>query len=223
MYSFIISLFLLVAGYVVYGRFVEKVFSPDDRVTPAYRMNDGIDYVVLPGWKVFMIQFLNIAGTGPIFGAIMGAWYGPSAYLWIVFGCIFAGAVHDYFFGMASLRGDGASMPHIVGQNLGSGMHKFILVFSCLVLLLVGAVFVLSPATILSNLMSESLKNILIWVTVIFVYYAIATMLPVDKVIGKIYPLFAFSLIFMAVALLVVLFIKMPVLPEVGSIMVFPG
>lgn len=215
MYSFIISLFLLVAGYVVYGRFVEKVFSPDDRVTPAYRMNDGIDYVVLPGWKVFMIQFLNIAGTGPIFGAIMGAWYGPSAYLWIVFGCIFAGAVHDYSFGMASLRGDGASMPHIVGQNLGSGMHKFILVFSCLVLLLVGAVFVLSPATILSNLMSDGLKNILIWVTVIFIYYAIATMLPVDKVIGKIYPLFAFSLIFMAVALLVVLFIKMPVLPEV--------
>ena len=130
MISFTISLLALVVGYMLYGRFVEHVFGPDDRLTPAVRMADGVDYVVLPGWKIFMIQFLNIAGTGPIFGAILGALYGPSSYLWIVFGCIFAGSVHDYFSGMLSERNDGAGMPGLVGKYLGDTMKKIMLVFS---------------------------------------------------------------------------------------------
>lgn len=217
MITFIISLCLLIGGYFFYGKFVEKVFGPDDnRVTPAIRKADGVDYITLPTWKVFMIQFLNIAGTGPIFGAIMGMWFGPSAYLWIVLGCIFAGATHDYLSGMISLRKGGISLPDVVGQYLGSKLKVLMLIFSVILLILVGAVFVLSPATLLQGMMPEEsvAHNLLFWIVVIFLYYVTATMMPVDKIIGKIYPIFAFSLIFMALALMVTLFIKFPALPE---------
>lgn len=214
MITFIISLFALIIGYIVYGRFVEKVFGPDDRPTPAVSMADGVDYIVLPTWKIFMIQFLNIAGTGPIFGAIMGAKFGPAAYLWIVFGCIFAGAVHDYLSGMLSMRNGGAGLPEIIGRYLGQPTKKVMLVFSVFLLMMVGAVFVYSPALILGKICSDDLTWVYIWCGIIFVYYIIATMMLIDKIIGKVYPLFAFSLIFMAVALMVVLFVKWPTLPE---------
>ena len=213
MISFIIALLALVAGYFIYGKLVEKVFGPDDRPTPAVTKADGVDYIVLPGWKIFMIQFLNIAGTGPIFGAIMGAWYGPMAYLWIVLGCIFAGAVHDYLCGMLSMRHGGAGLPELVGAYLGQPTKRVMLVFSVLLLMMVGVVFVYSPAIILHGIWGSKM----FWVVVIFAYYIIATMLPVDKVIGKVYPLFAFSLIFMALALLVGLLIKQPAIPELWS------
>ncbi len=213
MITFIISFFALIIGYIVYGRFVEKVFCPDDRPTPAVSMADGVDYIVLPSWKVFMIQFLNIAGTGPIFGAIMGAKFGPVAYLWIVLGCIFAGATHDYLSGMLSIRNGGASLPELVGKYLGKTTRAIMLIFTVLLLIMVGTVFVYSPAEILHSMGGDTMM----WVCIIFVYYVIATMLPIDKIIGKIYPLFAFSLLFMAAALMIVLFVKMPHLPELWT------
>ncbi|MBR2103624.1 MAG: carbon starvation protein A [Prevotella sp.] len=214
MFTFLISMLALFVGYMVYGKVVERIFGPDDRPTPAVRINDGVDYIVLPGWKVFMIQFLNIAGTGPIFGAIMGAKFGPAAYLWIVFGCIFAGAVHDYLSGMLSMRHDGAGLPELIGQYLGQTTKKVMLVFSVFLLMMVGAVFVYSPALILGKMCSDGLTWVYIWCGIIFVYYLIATMMPIDKIIGKIYPLFAISMLFMAVALAAYLFIKWPQLPE---------
>ena len=192
MITFILSLAALVLGYIFYGRFVERVFGPDDRVTPAVSKADGLDYIVMPGWKIFMIQFLNIAGTGPIFGAIMGAKFGPAAYLWIVFGCIFAGAVHDYLGGMLSMRHDGAGLPEMIGHYLGTATKNVMLVVSVLLLILVGAVFVYSPALILHSIGGDTMM----WVIIIFCYYFIATMLPIDKIIGKVYPLFALSLLF---------------------------
>ncbi|MBO7590183.1 MAG: carbon starvation protein A [Prevotella sp.] len=213
MITFSLSFIALILGYLFYGRFVAHMFGPDDRVTPAVAQADGLDYIVLPNWKVFMIQFLNIAGTGPIFGAIMGAKFGPAAYLWIVFGCIFAGAVHDYLSGMLSMRHGGASLPELVGAYLGKASKAIMLVFTVLLLIMVGTVFVYSPAEILHTIGGETMM----WVGIIFVYYIIATMLPIDKIIGKIYPLFAFSLLFMAAALMVVLFVKMPHLPELWT------
>ena len=215
MYSFLISLAALIVGYIFYGKFVEKVFGPDPaRVTPAIAKADGVDYIKMPDWKVFMIQFLNIAGTGPIFGAIMGAKFGPACYLWIVFGCIFAGAVHDFLSGMISLRNDGAGLPQIIGTYLGNGMKKAMLVVCVLLLLLVGAVFVYSPALILGNITGGTAQATGIWIAAIFAYYIFATFLPIDKLIGKIYPFFAIALIFMAVSLFVCLLIKWPSLPE---------
>ena len=217
-------LLALIAGYLLYGRFVERVFGPDDRETPAIAQADGLDYVALPNWKVFMIQFLNIAGTGPIFGAIMGAKFGPAAYLWIVLGCIFAGATHDYLSGMLSVRHNGANQPEIVGRYLGNATKRVMLVFSVFLLVMVGVVFVYSPAKILGDMTGADavvaqqgvLQMEYVWWSVaIFFYYIIATMLPVDKIIGKIYPLFAFSLLFMAAALMVMLFVKKPDLPEI--------
>ena len=213
MITFSLSFVALILGYLFYGRFIAHMFGPDDRVTPAVAKADGIDFIALPNWKVFMIQFLNIAGTGPIFGAIMGAKFGPVAYLWIVLGCIFAGATHDYLCGMLSMRHGGASLPELVGEYLGKTTKAITLVFTVLLLIMVGTVFVYSPAEILHTLGGETLM----WVGIIFVYYVIATMLPIDKIIGKIYPLFAFSLLFMAAALMVVLFIKMPHLPELWT------
>ena len=213
MVSFIISLVALVLGYMLYGKFVAKVFGPDDRPTPAVTKADGVDFMVLPSWKIFMIQFLNIAGTGPIFGAIMGAWYGPVAYLWIIFGCIFAGAMHDYMSGMLSIRTGGAGLPELVGKYLGGTTKKVMLVFSVLLLMMVGAVFVYSPAVILKDIWGSQMM----WILVIFLYYIIATLLPIDKIIGKVYPLFAFSLLFMAGALMIGLFLKWPTLPELWS------
>ena len=210
MITFVICLVALVLGYAIYGRFVEHVFAPDDRPTPAIAKADGIDYVAMPYWKVFMIQFLNIAGTGPIFGAIMGAKFGPVAYLWIIFGCIFAGAVHDYLSGMLSLRNGGSDLPSLVRQYLGGAAAKVLLVFAVFLLIMVGTVFVYSPAEILGHMGGSKVM----WMGVIFAYYIVATMLPIDKIIGKIYPVFSFSLLFMAVALVVMLFVKMPVLPE---------
>src|SRR5574344_60383 len=217
MISFVLSLLALLAGYLFYGKFIEKIFGPDPkRLTPAIAKSDGVDYIAMPGWKVFMIQFLNIAGTGPIFGAIMGAKFGPASYLWIVFGCIFAGAVHDYLTGMLSLRHNGAGLPELVGTYLGNGTKKVMLVFTILLLLLVGAVFVYSPAMILGDIAGNgSFTSIMIWILVIFAYYVCATMLPIDKIIGKIYPVFAFSLLFMAVSLMVGLFVKWPAIPEI--------
>ena len=216
MYSFLLSFLALIVGYFIYGKFVDKVFGPDpSRATPATYMEDGVDYIPMPTWRVFMIQFLNIAGTGPIFGAIMGAKFGPSAYLWIVLGAIFAGGVHDYFSGMMSIRYHGAAFPRIVGHYLGKRAKTVLLVFSVILLLLVGTVFVYSPALILGELAGDGSKaSIMMWVGIVFVYYILATLLPVDKIIGKIYPLFAFSLLFMAVALFVCLLVKWPTLPE---------
>lgn len=210
MITFLISFVALIVGYAVYGRFVERVFSPDDRPTPAIAKADGIDFVAMPYWKVFMIQFLNIAGTGPIFGAIMGAKFGPSAYLWIVFGCIFAGATHDYLSGMLSMRNGGGDLPSLVRKYLGGGAARVLLVFAVFLLVMVGTVFVYSPAEILGHMCG----GMGVWIGVIFVYYIIATMLPIDKIIGKVYPLFSLSLLFMAVALTAVLLVRMPALPE---------
>ncbi len=213
MITFTLSLVALVLGYFFYGRLVERMFGPDDRVTPAVAKADGLDYIVLPNWKIFMIQFLNIAGTGPIFGAIMGAKFGPVAYLWIVFGCIFAGAVHDYMSGMLSMRHGGAGLPEMIGQYLGKTTKSVMLVFTVLLLIMVGAVFVYSPAEILHSIGGDTLM----WIIIIFIYYFIATMLPIDKIIGKIYPLFAFSLLFMAGALMVWLFLHWPTVPELWT------
>ena len=213
MVTFTLSLLALLAGYLLYGRFVERVFGPDDRVTPAVAKSDGLDYIVLPNWKIFMIQFLNIAGTGPIFGAIMGAKFGPAAYLWIVFGCIFAGAVHDYLCGMLSMRHDGAGLPELIGKYLGQTTKNIMLVFTVLLLIMVGTVFVYSPAEILHSMGGDTMM----WIAIIFCYYIIATLLPIDKIIGKVYPLFAFSLLFMAGALMVVLYVKWPKLPELWT------
>ena len=212
----------LVIGYLLYGRFVEKVFGPDDRVTPAVAKADGVDFIVLPSWKIFMIQFLNIAGTGPIFGAIMGAQFGPAAYLWIVLGCIFAGATHDYLSGMLSIRHGGANLPEIIGAYLGNATKQVMLAFSVFLLIMVGAVFVFSPAKILGGIwepafFTENFGQYVFWIVIVFVYYLIATMLPIDKIIGKIYPLFAFSLLFMAAALLVMLLVKQPNIPELWT------
>ena len=210
MVSFLLSLVALVLGYLFYGKFVAHVFGPNDRPTPAVTKADGVDFIVLPSWKIFMIQFLNIAGTGPIFGAIMGAWYGPVAYLWIVLGCIFAGAMHDYMSGMLSIRHGGAGLPELVGKYLGGTTRKVMLVFSVLLLMMVGVVFVYSPAIILESISGSKM----FWIIAIFVYYIIATLLPIDKIIGKVYPLFAISLLFMAAALMIGLIVKMPAIPE---------
>ena len=210
MITFISSILALVVGYIIYGAFIEHIVSPDDRPTPAIRMADGVDYVAMPTWKVFMIQFLNIAGTGPIFGAIMGMWFGPAAYLWIVLGCIFAGATHDYLSGMLSMRRDGANLPTLIGDNLGTVARRVMLAFTVMLMLMVGAVFVYSPAIILEGIAGSQTM----WIIIIFVYYLVAAMMPIDKIIGKIYPLFAVSLLFMAVALMLLLFVKMPHLPE---------
>jgi carbon starvation protein CstA len=220
MITFVLSLAALVLGYFLYGRFVERVFGPDDRPTPAIAKADGVDFMVLPSWKIFMIQFLNIAGTGPIFGAIMGAKFGPAAYLWIVFGCIFAGATHDYLSGMLSIRNGGANLPEIIGKYLGNVTKQVMLIFSVFLLMMVGAVFVYSPAKILGDMwepvfFTDNFGPYIFWISIVFIYYIVATMMPIDKIIGRVYPLFAFSLLFMAGALMVMLFVKRPDIPEV--------
>lgn len=214
MITFTLCLLALIAGYFIYGRFIERVFGPDDRKTPALTKADGVDYIPLPTWKIFMIQFLNIAGLGPIFGAIMGAKFGTASYLWIVLGSIFAGAVHDYFAGMLSLRHDGESLPEIIGRYLGLTTKQVMRGFTVILMILVGAVFVAGPAGLLASLTPETLDTTF-WIVVVFIYYVLATLLPVDKIIGKIYPLFAIALLFMAVGILVMLYVKHPVLPEV--------
>ena len=199
MISFLLSIVALVAGYFIYGKIVESKFGADESLTtPAIVMNDGVDYVPLPGWKIFMIQFLNIAGLGPIFGAIAGALWGPVAFLWIVLGSIFAGGVHDYFSGMLSVRHNGASIPEVVGHYLGPGLKNFMRGFSIIVLILVGVVFITGPAALLSGITPPTFDKVF-WIYAIFAYYVIATMLPIDQLIGKIYPLFGATLLIMAV------------------------
>ncbi len=217
MTSFIIALAALVVGYFVYGAVAEKVFGIDpERPTPAVERADGVDYVVMPTWKVFLIQFLNIAGLGPIFGAIMGVMFGPAAFLWIVFGTIFGGAVHDFISAMVSLRSGGASLPEIVGKELGHKVKLVMNVFSVLLLLLVAAVFVVSPAGLLAGMFgSGSLwSDTTLWVVIIFAYYVLATMLPIDKVIGRFYPVFGFALLFMAAGILGVLLFGDVTIPD---------
>ena len=207
MTSFLIALAVLIGGYFIYGLFVEKIFGIDPkRKTPAYTMRDNVDYMPLPTWKVFLIQFLNIAGLGPIFGAIMGVMFGPAAFIWIVVGTIFAGAVHDFISGAISIRARGMSLPEIVGNELGSGIKQVMRVFSLVLMILVGAVFVSQPADLIAGMTPESLDRVF-WVVVIFVYYMLATVLPIDKLIGNLYPLFGFALLFMAVGILGVLII----------------
>lgn len=213
MITFTLCLLALIIGYFTYGRFMERVFGPDDRKTPALTKADGVDYIPLPTWKIFMIQFLNIAGLGPIFGAIMGAKFGISSYLWIVFGSIFAGAVHDYFAGMLSLRNGGESLPEIVGRYLGLTTKQVMRGFTVILMILVGSVFVAGPAGLLAKLTPESL-DATFWIIVVFAYYILATLLPVDKIIGKIYPIFAVALLFMAVGIVVMLYVHHPALPE---------
>ncbi|HLO92077.1 MAG TPA: carbon starvation protein A [Lentimicrobium sp.] len=213
MISFVLSIFALIVGYIFYGALVEKVFGADpQRKTPALTMTDGVDYVPMKWGKIFLIQFLNIAGLGPIFGAVAGAMWGPVAFLWIVFGCLFAGGVHDYFSGMLSLRHDGKSIPEIVGRYLGNGFKQFMRVFTIFLMLLVGAVFVVGPAAILNGI---SAMGIPFWTGAVFVYYILATLLPIDKLIGRIYPLFGFALLFMAVGICGALFIGGYKIPEV--------
>jgi len=199
MVSFFLSVVALLLGYFIYGKIVDRVFGADENIkTPAVRMNDGVDYVAMPGWKIFLIQFLNIAGLGPIFGAIAGALWGPVAFVWIVLGAIFAGGVHDYFSGMMSVRHDGASIPEVVGKYLGKGFMNFMRAFTIVVLVLVGVVFMTGPANILASITPEQF-NVTFWVYVIFAYYLLATLLPIDKLIGRIYPIFGFCLLVMAI------------------------
>ena len=199
MFSFLICIALLIGGYFVYGGIVEKTFGPDDRETPAVKINDGVDYVVLPQWKLFMIQLLNIAGLGPIFGALQGALWGPIVFLWITFGTIFAGAVHDYFSGMMSERNEGASISEIAGIYLGGAMKNVMRVFSVVLLVMVGTVFAVGPAGLIVTLFKNGghegiVATTLFWLIIVLVYYFIATFISIDKIIGKIYPLFGICL-----------------------------
>ncbi|HCC52198.1 MAG TPA: carbon starvation protein A [Porphyromonadaceae bacterium] len=213
MITFIGCLLLLIAGYFIYGRFMERIFGADpNRSVPAYTQQDGVDYVPMSWWRVFLIQFLNIAGLGPIFGAIMGVMFGPAAFLWIVIGTIFGGAVHDYFSGMMSVREGGASLPELVGKQLGKYIKLFMRLFSLLLMILVGAVFVSGPAGLLAGMTPDI--SILVWTVIIFVYYMLATLLPIDKIIGRIYPVFGFALLFMAVGILFALFYNHAPIPE---------
>ncbi|MBR5274568.1 MAG: carbon starvation protein A [Bacteroidales bacterium] len=203
MITFLISICLLVAGYFLYGRFVERFVGADpSRKTPAYELQDGVDFQPMATWKVFVIQFLNIAGLGPIFGAIMGAAYGPASYIWIVLGCIFMGAAHDFFAGMMSLRNGGANMPGITGKYLGNGMKVVMNVVVAFLLLAVGVSFVTGPADLIASLTGVNKE---IWLYVIFAYYLLATMLPIDKIIGNVYPFMGAALLFMALGVGVML------------------
>ncbi len=206
MLIFFASVGFLILGYFIYGRLVDRLFGADPgRKTPAETLEDGVDYVKLPPWKIFLIQLLNIAGLGPIYGAVLGALYGPVALVWIVFGCIFAGAVHDYFSGMLSVRNDGQSVPDVVGRYLGNGFKQFMRGFSVVLLILVGVVFFLGPAELLESLTGIDKK---IWTVIIIAYYFLATIMPVDKIIGRIYPVFGAVLIFMAVGTISMLIVK---------------
>jgi len=216
MITFFVGIVVLVLGYVFYSRVVEKLADVDyKRQTPAYAMKDGVDYVPLPWWRVFLIQFLNIAGLGPIFGAVAGAMWGPVAFLWIVLGSVFAGAVHDYFSGMLSIKHKGLSITEIVGIYMGNGTKQFMRGFTVVLMVLVGAVFIMGPAKILAGL-TPDFFTMTFWVWVVFAYYVLATMLPIDKIIGRIYPVFGFALLFMAVGLIIALFVKGYHIPELN-------
>ncbi|MDR1338889.1 MAG: carbon starvation protein A [Prevotellaceae bacterium] len=234
MITFFVSIALLLAGYFLYGRLVERIFViQPDKKTPAYTHTDGVDYVPMSWQRIFLIQFLNIAGLGPIFGAIMGAMYGHAAFLWIVFGTIFGGAVHDYLSGMLSLRHNGISLPEVVGKYMGVGFRQFMRIFTVLLMVLVGAVFVAGPSKLLAN-MTPGYIGVTVWSIIIFVYYIGATLLPIDKLIGKIYPFFGFAILFMALGISISMIyrgVNMPEMsfsnlhnmhPDAGSYPLFP-
>jgi carbon starvation protein CstA len=207
MISFFLCLAFLVCGYFTYGKLVDNTFGPDDRETPAVAINDGVDYVVLPQWKLFLIQLLNIAGLGPIFGAMQGALWGPIVFLWITFGTTFAGGVHDYFSGMLSERNNGASISEVTGKYLGSGMKTVMRIFSVVLLVMVGTVFAVGPAGLIVELLkakgaSGAMANTAVWLGIILTYYFIATFISIDKIIGKIYPVFGICLILMAIGVI---------------------
>lgn len=235
MVTFVSSLALLLLGFLLYGKVVDKVFSPSaKRTTPAFSMRDDVDYLPMSTWRVYLIQFLNIAGTGPIYGAILGILYGPAAFLWIVFGCIFAGSVHDYFTGMISIRKGGASIPEIVGDELGTTARQVMRVISLVLLILIGAVFTRTPAELVAGMTPTNgfWGSSIFWLIVVILYYVLATLLPIDKLIGRIYPLFGGVFIFMAVCLCYGIFFGQGTVPEVteaftnhypgGDIPVFP-
>ena len=201
MITLILSFAVLFIGYLTYGKLVERTFGPDDRVTPANSMNDGVDYMPMKTWRAFLVQLLNIAGTGPIFGALMGACFGPVVFLWIIFGSVLGGAVHDYMVGMISERHEGKSIAELSGIYLGNGAKWGMRLFSVLLLLLTGTVFVNSPAALIARLTPME-NDTMFWVIVILLYYVLATLLPIDKVIGKLYPVFGTVLIVMAVGIL---------------------
>ena len=204
MISFFICLAILIVGYFTYGKIVDDTFGPDDRETPAVAINDGVDFVVMPQWKLFLVQLLNIAGLGPSFGALQGALWGPIVFLWITFGTVFAGAVHDYFSGMLSERNNGASISEVTGKYLGPVMKNVMRVFSVILLVMVGTVFAVGPAGLIVTLISNQgvtgpFATTTVWLAIVLIYYFIATFLSIDKIIGKIYPVFGVCLILMAI------------------------
>ena len=220
MLSFLICLALLVASYFTYGRMVDNTFAPDDRETPAVAINDGVDYVVLPAWKLFLVQLLNIAGLGPIFGAMQGALWGPIVFLWITFGTIFAGAVHDYFSGMLSERNNGASISEVIGIYLGPVMKTIMRVFAVVLLIMVGTVFAVGPAGLIVKLLTEKgvsgpFAQTTVWLGIILLYYFIATFISIDKIIGKIYPVFGICLIVMAIGVAIGIPVNGYAIPEI--------
>lgn len=220
MISFITAIILLVLGYFIYGRLVEKIFHIDSqKTTPAYTLRDNVDFVPMKTWRAFLIQFLNIAGLGPIFGAISGAMFGPSAFLWIVLGCIFAGGVHDYFSGMLSLRHKGLSISEVVGFYLGPGTKKIIRIFTIMLLIFVGTVFLVGPAKIIHTMTGgDEGLHIWMWVLIIMIYYILSTILPIDKIISKLYPIFGAAMLFMALGLFIALIFDGYKIPEVNWI-----
>ena len=200
MYSFVFCAILLVASYFIYGKAIEKIVGVDENnTTPAFRLEDGVDYMPLSKYKNFLVHFLNIAGLGPIFGAIQGALFGPVAFLWIVLGTIFIGSVHDFFSGFMSLRNDGLTMPNIISKYLGSTVQKFIAIIIILTGVLVASTFATGAADLIANLTNTP---VLPWITIIFIYFLIATIFPVDKIIGKIYPIFGALFLIMAVLMI---------------------
>ena len=215
MKSLLLSFAILLVGYFTYGKAVEKVFSPDERKTPAFRLTDGVDFVPMKTWKAFLVQLLNIAGTGPIFGALMGACFGPVVFLWIIFGSILGGAVHDYMVGMISERNDGKSIAELSGIYFGKGAKWGMRAFSVLLLLLTGTVFVNSPAALIARLTPDLLSETF-WIVVILVYYVLATLLPIDKIIGKLYPIFGVVLITMAIGIYVGIIAGGYTVPEIS-------
>ena len=241
MITFIASILLLIIGYFTYAVFIERVFGVDkNRPTPCHTMNDGVDYIEMPTWRVYLIQFLNIAGTGPIFGAIQGILFGPGAYIWIVLGCIFGGSVHDYLSGMISLRRGGSSLPEFVGDELGNSVRNVMRACSLILMVLVGAAFTTAPAGLLANMFSTSagmgtsiVCEPMFWLVIILVYYFIATMLPIGEIIGRIYPIFGIAMLIMALAVFGAIFVEPGNIPEMteafnvshpaSSIPVLPG
>lgn len=221
MITFVTSLILLVVGYFLYGSFVERVFRPDAlRKTPCYTSGDGADYIPMPTWKVYTVQFLNIAGTGPIFGALMGILYGPAAFLWIVFGCILGGAMHDYMSGMISIRKNGASLPEIIGDELGSTARLVMRIVTLVLMICVGATFVIVPANLMAGL-TDSIVGIpgtnLLWVVLMFTFYLAVTVFSIDKIVGNIYPIFGFALLLMAVLVGFGIFLNPGEIPEITT------